>query len=93
MFEKKKKTMTTSNTFFDGFAAKKGDGNYRNLFQWFCDKEGDSNNVIAFFYGDSGGVVKKVMATTFFLFFIFLFIWSFWSSSLNLRINNEMVVF
>jgi hypothetical protein len=26
-------------------------------------------------------------------FFLFLLLWSFWSSSLKLRINNEMVVF
>jgi len=38
MFEKKQKTMTTFNIFFDGFAAKKGDDNYRSLFQWFCQK-------------------------------------------------------
>jgi hypothetical protein len=35
------------------------------------------------------------MATSGFLlsFFIFLFLWSFWSSSLELTINNDMVVF
>ncbi len=62
--------MTTSITFFDGFAAKNSDGNYCCLFRWFCYKEGDDNNVLAFFYG--GGVVKKAMATSsFFLSFSF----------------------
>jgi hypothetical protein len=35
--------------------------------------------------------VKKAMATL--SLFIFLLFWSFWSSSLKLKINNEMVVF
>jgi hypothetical protein len=44
---KKKKTII-SVTFFDGFVAR----NWRPApFCWFCCKEGDSNNVIAFFYG------------------------------------------
>jgi hypothetical protein len=44
-------------TFFDGFVAKK----WRLApFWWFCYKEGDNSNVIAFLY--DGGVVKKAMA-------------------------------
>ncbi len=54
---------------------------------WFCCKEGDNNNVITFFYG--GGVVKKVMAVGYCHFFL----WSFWSSSLEWTINNEMMIF
>jgi len=88
VFEIKKKT-TTSITFFDGFVAKKNDGNYHHLFRWFCYEEGDGNNVIAFSYG--GGVVKKAMVTS--GFFLSFFLWSFWSSSLELTINNEMVFF
>jgi hypothetical protein len=66
--------MTTFINFFDGFVTKNEDGNYRHLFLWFCYKEGDGNNVVAFFYG--GGVVKKVMAIGNFLlsFFLFLFL-------------------
>jgi hypothetical protein len=48
---------------------------------WFCCKEGEGSNVIAFFYG--GGVVKKSP----------FFFRSFWFSSLELTINNEMVVY
>jgi hypothetical protein len=33
VFEKKKMVMITSITFFDGFAAKKGDDNYPSFFQ------------------------------------------------------------
>jgi len=57
----------------------------------FCYEEGDDSNVVAFSYG--GGVMKKrqQFATVTFSFF-FLF-WSFWSSSLKLIVNNEMVVF
>jgi hypothetical protein len=47
---------------------KKGNGNYYNLFLWFCYKEGDNNNVVTFFY--VGGVVKKAMTTIAF-FFVF----------------------
>ncbi len=85
--------MIVSVTFFDGFAAKNGDGNYHRLFRWFCCEKGDGSNVITFFYG--GHVVKKVMATSGFLlsFFLFLFLWSFWFSSLKLTINNEMLGF
>ncbi len=96
MFEKKKK-IAVSITFFDGFVAKKGDNNCCRLFQWFCYEEGDDNNVVAFFYG--GAVVKKAMVVSnhhlffFFFFFFFFFLWSFWSSSLKLTINNEMVGF
>jgi hypothetical protein len=48
---------------------------------------------VAFFYG--GGVVKKAMVVSGFLlsFFLFVFVWSFWFSSLELTINSEMVVF
>jgi hypothetical protein len=87
---KKKKTTTTFITFFNGFAAEKCNGNYCWLFQWFCYKESDDNNVIAFFYGD--GVVKKAMATSCRHLF-FLLLWSFWSNSLELTINNEMMGF
>ncbi len=59
--EKEKKMTATSVTFFDGFVAKKGDGNYRHFFWWFCYEKGDGSNVVAFFYG--GGGMKKVMAT------------------------------
>jgi len=56
-------------------------------FLWFCYEEGDDNNVVTFFYG--GGVVEKVMVGgDFFLFFL----WCFWFGSLELTINNEMVV-
>ncbi len=85
---KKKKKTTTSVTFFDGFVTKNGNDNYCHLFQWFCYEEGDGNNVVAFFYGD--GVMKKAMATCS-LFFSFSLV--FGSSSLELTINNEMVVF
>jgi len=72
VFEKKKK-MTTFVTFFDGFVAKIGDNNYNSLFHWFCYKEGDGSNVVAFFYG--GGAMKKAMVANcchlFFLFFFF----------------------
>ncbi len=86
----KKKKMIASVTF-DGFVAKNGDGNFCCLFQWFCYKEGDGNNVVAFFYG--GGVVKKAMATGNLLFLFLFSFWSFWSSSLEFTINNEMVIF
>jgi hypothetical protein len=59
------------------------------LFWWFCYKEGDGSNVVTFLY--SGGVVKKAMATC--DLFIFIFSLSFWFNSLELTINNEMVVF
>ncbi len=69
----KKKMTTIFVTFFDGFAAKNGDGNCCRLFKWFCYKEGDGNNVVTFFYG--GGVTKKAMVVSyrrlFFLFFFF----------------------
>ncbi len=96
MFEKKKNMTITSITFFDGFVAKTSDNNCRGLFWWFCYEEGDDNNVITHFYG--GGVVKKAMAMAMnchhlLSLFIFLLLWSFWSSSLKLKINNEMVVF
>jgi len=94
VFEKKKKTTIASITFFNGFVAKKSDDKCRSPFQWFCSKEGDGNNVIAFFY--DGGAVKKMIVVSynrFLPFFIFLVLWSFWSSSLKLKINNEMVVF
>jgi hypothetical protein len=64
---------------------------YHHLFQCFCYEEGDGNNVVTFFYG--GGVVKKVMAIGCHRFFFFFFLWSFCFSSLELTINNEMVVF
>ncbi len=89
MFENKKNTTTASITFLDGFDAKKNDNNCHSLFWWFSCKEGDDSYVITYFYG--GGVMKKVMATSYHRFFLFL--WSFWSSSLKLKINNEMVVF
>ncbi len=85
---KKKKKTITSITFFDGFVAKNGNSNYHRLFQWIYCEEGDTSNVVAFFYG--GGVLKKTMVTNNRLFFLF---WSFWSSSLEFIINNEMVVF
>jgi len=66
---------------------KKNNNNCHSLFWWFCCKKGDGNNVITYFYG--GVVVKKVMVTSFHR----LFLWPFWSSSLKLNINNEMVVF
>jgi hypothetical protein len=66
----KKKKKTTFVTF-NGFVAKKnGDGNYIHLFWRCCCKEGDNINVVTFFYG--GGVVKKVMAISGFVF-CFLF--------------------
>jgi hypothetical protein len=37
--------------------------------------------------------VKKATATNYRCFFSFFFIWSLWSSSLELKVNNEMVVF
>ncbi len=42
--------------------------------------------------------MKKLMVTTgslllSFYLYLFLFLWSFWSSSLESTINNEMVVF
>jgi hypothetical protein len=49
--------MTTSITFFDGFATTKWQP---MLFLWFCCRKGDDNNVITFFYG--GGLVEKAMA-------------------------------
>jgi hypothetical protein len=66
----KKKKTTASVTFFDGFAAR----NWRPApFCWFKCKEGDSNNVVTFFYG--GGDVKKAMATgDFFIFLLLVFI-------------------
>jgi hypothetical protein len=51
------------------------------LFWWFCNKKGDGNDVFAFLYGDGNNQ-----------FFVF-FLWSVWFSSLELTINNEMVVF
>jgi hypothetical protein len=75
--------MITSITFFDGFVAKKWQ---LAPFWWFCCEKGDDNNVITFLYG--GGVMKKVMASC-----DFIFLWLFWFSSLELTINNEMVVF
>jgi len=68
---------------------KNGDDNYLRLFGWFCYEEGDDSNVVAFFCG--GGVMKKVMVAGCFLLSFFL--WSFWFNSLELTINNEMVVF
>jgi hypothetical protein len=61
-----------------------------------CYKKCDGSNVVTFFYGGGGGVVKKAMATRcrrFLSSSFFLFLWCFLSSSLKLRINNEMVVF
>jgi hypothetical protein len=87
--EKKKKTIT-SVTFFDGFVVKNGDGNYRHLFKWFCCKEGDGNNVVTFFY--ASGIVKKVTTIGSRLFFFFPSSLVFYNS-LELTINNEMVVF
>jgi hypothetical protein len=43
VFEKKTKMTTISITFFSGFATKKGNNNYRSLFQWFCYEKGDDN--------------------------------------------------
>jgi len=73
---------TTSVTFFNGFVAKNGNSNYLRLFWWFCYEEGDDTNVVTLFYG--GSVVKKVMVVSGHLlsFFLYLFLWSFWSSSL-----------
>jgi hypothetical protein len=64
------------------------------FFWWFYNKEGDSSTVITFFYG-SGVMTKTMIASCRCLlsFFLFLLFWSFWSSSLELRINNEMIVF
>jgi hypothetical protein len=70
--------MPTFVTFFDGFATK-NNGDMR-LFWWFCFEEGDGNNVIAFLYGDGNRQ------------FCFLFFWSLWFSSLELTMNNEMMV-
>jgi hypothetical protein len=78
-------------TFFDGFVTKKCDDNCRSIFWWFSYEEGDNSNVVTFFY--SGGVAKKVMAANCRRFFSFFFLWSFWFSSLELTINNEMLVF
>ncbi len=64
---------------------KHGEGNYLRLSWWFCCEEGDGSNVVAFFY--DGGVVRKVLVVGVF------FLWSFWFSSLELTMNNEMVVF
>jgi hypothetical protein len=57
------------------------------LFCWFCYKEGDGNNVVAFLYG---GTCKEGNGKAVFFFLFFL---SLWFSSLELTINNEMVVF
>jgi len=58
---------------------------------WFWCEKGKDNNVITFLYG--GGVVEKVMAGgNFFLSFFLFFLWCFWFGSLELTINNEMVV-
>ncbi len=84
----KKKTIITI-TFFNGFAAKNDDNNYHRLFQWFCCEKSDDSNVVTFLYGC--GVVKRTMAARDYLLYFFL--WSFWSSSLELTINNEMMVF
>jgi hypothetical protein len=54
-------------------------------FWWFCCEEGDNSNVITFFY--DRGVVKKAMVAS-----GFFSLWSFWFNSLELKINNEMVV-
>jgi hypothetical protein len=86
MFEKKK-TTTNFVIFFDDFVTKK------------------VTIIVILFFG--GFVTQKVMATMLLpssmvvvlwrhrllSFFLFLIIWSFWSSSLELTINNEMVVF
>jgi hypothetical protein len=64
------------------------------FFWWFYYKEGDSSNVVTFFYGS--GAMKKIMAASchsLLSFSFFLLFWSFWYSSLELRINNEMVGF
>jgi hypothetical protein len=77
VIEKKKKTTTTFVTFFNAFVAKKNNSSCYHLFLWFCYKEGDSSNVITFFYG--GDVVKKakvVGCCRFLSFFLFLFLWS-----------------
>jgi hypothetical protein len=66
LFEKKKTTIT-SITFFNGFVAKKGEGNYCHLFRWLYYKEANGKNVVAFFYGG------KFAAIAFFLFFFFFF--------------------
>jgi hypothetical protein len=44
-----------------------------------------------FFYG--GGVTKKAMVVNYRHSFLFFLLWSFWSNSLELKINNEMVFF
>jgi hypothetical protein len=93
--KRKKKTMTASITFFDGFVTKKSDSNCHHFFRWLFSKEGDATNVqIAFFYG--GGVVKNVMVVgqpSPSFSFSFSSFWSFWFSSLKLAINNEMAIF
>jgi hypothetical protein len=61
-------------------------------FFWFCYEEGDGNNVVTFLYG--GGVVEKVIffLVVFSFLCFFFFLWCFSFSSLELTIDNEMVV-
>jgi len=61
-------------------------------FFWFCYEEGDGNNVVTFLYG--GGVVEKAIffLVVFSFFCFFFFLWCFSFSSLELTIDDEMVV-
>ncbi len=86
---------------------KKNDDNFRHFLRWLYCKKQVTTIDVEFFGGFAlkkvttiisygGGVIKKTMATSchrLLSFFIFLLIWSFWFNSLELTINNELVVF
>jgi hypothetical protein len=88
---KKKKATITFVTFFYGGVAKnkKTTITFVTFFDGFAAKKGD-NNIYHLF---GGFVTKKVISYRRLLsFFFFFLLWSFWSSSFGLIINNEMVV-
>jgi hypothetical protein len=84
----KKKKTRASVIFLDGFATNKWQ---HAPFWWFCYKEGDNCNVVAFLYGDGSKLLLLLLLLFYFLFY-FIFR-SLWFSSLKLTINNEMLVF
>ncbi len=92
VFEIKKKTTTTSITFFDGFVVKKMMAIVITFFGGFATKK-----VMATMSSPSSMVVvlwkRQWQQAVSFFFFSFFFLWSFWSNSLELTINNEMVFF
>jgi uncharacterized membrane protein YgcG len=92
-----KKAMTAScyRLLFFYFVAKKKKKTTTfviNFFDGFAAKN-DNNNYRRLFWWFCCKEGDDSNRTAFFLFFLFLLLWSFWYSSLELTIDNEMVVF